>query len=343
MQKVYIASILLQLRDIDAAVDICNDLEQYMFKNQSAGYYFPNAVMPFRGMMSSEIKAHSLLLMLYKELSELYNSETQNSGLTNSDAKRYAEYAKGIQQWLLLQKRNQMWENNTATSDAIFALIQTGAQLPEYELKLNKSIRKEISNEFNTSSRFIDIPVDILTKKGELAKISLKNNSFMIANLYYQYLDDVESVKASGTGMNIERKIYRKEIENSRIKLNEIREGEILRTGDEIVVRYQIKNDENRSFVHLKSMRAACLMPVTETSGYIWTGGAGAYREIKESVTNYYFQLLPEGSHTFEENFFVTQEGVFSSGSAQIQSIYAPEYRAKTAANEKFTIGDGGK
>lgn len=321
MNKAYFASILINEGDIDFAKRVCKDLEQYLVKNESTGYFFPNAAMPFRGMMSSEIKAHSLLLTLYNELSE-------------------TSIVRGIQQWLLFQKRNQMWENNAATSDAIFALLQTGVELPDYKITLNRRVKsgQTLKQGFNPLSNMIDIPVNLLEKKGEIATINLKNRSMLIVNLYYQYMDDIEEVEASETGMKIERRFFRKDAEGSKIKMTELTDGESLETGDEIVVRYYLKNEENRSFVQLKSMRSACLMPVTESSGYIWTGAAGAYREIKESVTNYYFQLLPEGEHQFEENFFVTQKGTFSSGLAEIQSLYAPEYRAKTAIGGKIVV-----
>ena len=72
--------------------------------NRTVGCYFPNAVMPFRGLMSTEVYAHAELQELFYILGE-------------------KEMVNALQQWLLLQKHNQAWESNMATADAVFALL----------------------------------------------------------------------------------------------------------------------------------------------------------------------------------------------------------------------------
>ena len=77
--------------------------------NRTVGCYFPNAVMPFRGLMNSEIYAHAELQELFWKVGE-------------------AATVKGLQQWLLLQKHNQAWESTMATADAVFALLSHEAE-----------------------------------------------------------------------------------------------------------------------------------------------------------------------------------------------------------------------
>ena len=77
--------------------------------NRTVGCYFPNAVMPFRGLMSNEIYAHAELQELFWLVGE-------------------KETVKGLQQWLLLQKHNQAWESDMATADAVFALLTHEAE-----------------------------------------------------------------------------------------------------------------------------------------------------------------------------------------------------------------------
>ena len=84
-------------------------LKDYAVENPTIGCYFPNAVMPYRGLMNSEIYAHAQLMELFASLKE-------------------RKMVDGIAQWLLLQKHNQAWENTVATTDAVHALIASKAK-----------------------------------------------------------------------------------------------------------------------------------------------------------------------------------------------------------------------
>ncbi len=101
-------------------------LKDYAVENPTIGCYFPNAVMPFRGLMNSEIYAHAQLMELFASLKE-------------------KKLVDAIAQWLLLQKHNQAWENTVATTDAVHALIASkakdlklGAVYYTYTTALNK-------------------------------------------------------------------------------------------------------------------------------------------------------------------------------------------------------------
>ena len=78
-------------------------------ENPTVGCYFPNAVMPYRGLMNSEIYAHAQLIETFGKLGE-------------------KKVVDGIAQWLLLQKHNQAWENTVATTDAVHALVSSKAK-----------------------------------------------------------------------------------------------------------------------------------------------------------------------------------------------------------------------
>ena len=84
-------------------------LKDYAVENPTIGCYFPNAVMPFRGLMNSEIYAHAQLMELFASLKE-------------------KKMVDAIAQWMLLQKHNQAWENTVATTDAVHALIASKAK-----------------------------------------------------------------------------------------------------------------------------------------------------------------------------------------------------------------------
>ena len=78
-------------------------LLEYAVEHKDGGWYYPNAVMPFRGLLESEAYAHALLCQLLKADSPVI--------------------ADGIRLWLMLQKETQKWDTDPAFVDAITAIL----------------------------------------------------------------------------------------------------------------------------------------------------------------------------------------------------------------------------
>ncbi len=79
-------------------------LVQYAQPHVSGGQYFPNAVMPWRGQMESELYAHSLLC----DLMDKYG---------------HADIANGIRLWIMVQKETQQWASDPAYIQALGAVL----------------------------------------------------------------------------------------------------------------------------------------------------------------------------------------------------------------------------
>ncbi|NLD22057.1 MAG: hypothetical protein GX664_06235 [Bacteroidales bacterium] len=229
--------------------ELLASLADYAVTNKTIGCYFPNAVMPYRGLMSNEIYAHAQLLELFEAVGR-------------------SDIVTGLQQWLLLQKHNQAWESNMSTADAVYALVGHKAE----DLRLGA--------------------------------------------VYATYMAPMVEVEEFGNEMTVKRSFWRDG--------KELTEGDNLKLGDKIEVRYNLWNSENRSFVEVNAMRAACFYPQDERS---W-GSSYFYMEQTASGTKYYFQLLAEEDTLLKETFYVTQDGTFNAGLVDMQSLYAPEYRA---------------
>lgn len=132
-------------------------LSDYAVENNTAGCYFPNAVMPYRGLMNSEIYAHSQLIDLFSHLGN----------------KKMVE---GIATWLLLQKHNQAWENTVATTDAVHALISSnakdlklGAVYYTYTTKMEQVVPS--SNEISIEREFTRASDGQIIKDGDLLSV----------------------------------------------------------------------------------------------------------------------------------------------------------------------------
>ena len=82
---------------------ISNDLislEQYAVRHPSGALYYPNAVLPYRGLLSSEAYAHTLLASLLE-----------------------GPVAEGIKLWLIIQNETQSWTEEPAYLDALQAVL----------------------------------------------------------------------------------------------------------------------------------------------------------------------------------------------------------------------------
>lgn len=252
-------------------------LTEYAQPHKSGGMYYPNAVMPWRGLLESELYAHSLLCDLLTECGQ-------------------DSIVEGIRLWIMVQKETQQWDNDPAYIEALASVLKgSGQTLQTKVIALNLSISRPFAK-----------------------------------------------VKATGNGFTVSRE-YRRDG-----KL--LKEGDILHIGDKISVTYNIWNEENRSFVKLTAPRCAAFRPVEQKSGhYGWAARPlsiegwvnfipQGYRSVLADRTEYWFDSYPEEKTSVTEDFFVTQEGTFQTPSVEIESLYAPHYRANSKASEPLQI-----
>lgn len=283
--------------------DIVSLLE-YAVDHKSGGVYYPNLVMPFRGLLESEAYAHSMvcdLLSGYAADASVNaasfgcESHISSDNVNVSEALRVAD---GIRLWLMLQKETQHWDSDPAFVDAVNSVMNGSPAL----------------------------------KSTSIVVLSMSNSIVF------------SSVKASGNGFSVSRRFFREVVSASGDYVRkEIHSGELLHVGDKIIAEYQIHNDENRSFVRLTVPREASLRPSNQLSGtYGWWMSPlrvngwysvvpQGYRNVKSAQTEYWFDSYPEENTTITEAFFVTQSGKFSAPVPVIESLYAPHYRANGA------------
>ncbi len=242
-------------------------LLQYAVPHQSGGTYYPNAVMPWRGLLESELYAHTLICNLLTDCG-------------------HSEVAEGIRLWTMVQKETQQWADDPAYIEAIDCVL--------------RGSEETLQTRVLALSATTTLPL--------------------------------RQVKAAGNGFTVSRTYTRDG--------KPLQDGDVLHVGDRITATYQIWNEENRSFVRLSVPRPAAFRPVEQRSGRCgWSGrpisitgwvvfSPQGYRSVLADRTEYWFDSYPEENTTLSEEFFVTQEGTFQCPVAEIESLYAPHYRA---------------
>ena len=94
-----------------SASDDVLSLLQYAVDHKDGGIYYPNLVMPFRGLLESEAYAHSMLCDLFTEYEALH---------PGAGTGRVAD---GIRIWLMLQKETQHWDTQPEFVDAVASVM----------------------------------------------------------------------------------------------------------------------------------------------------------------------------------------------------------------------------
>lgn len=308
--------------------DVASLLE-YAVMHKDGGMYYPNAVMPFRGLLESEAYAHSMLC----DLLSGYAFRIQSAGKGSVNASEAKRVADGIRLWLMLQKETQHWEATPDFVDAINSVMEGDAAVKSTKVVVLSAVTdlpfaevKASGNGFTVERKFYRIGTGPGASGEDSAGMSGASSGSVSAEA---------SMCSSGVGYDTTAdKTWRQEI----------RPGDRVNVGDKIVAEYVIHNDENRSFVKISAPREAAFRPANQFSGrYGWwlsplriadwySFTPQGYRNVKSALTEYYFDSYPEENTVISEEFFVTQTGTFSAPVVTIESLYAPHYRANAPA-----------
>ena len=105
-----------------------------------------------------------------------------------------------------------------------------------------------------------------------------------------------------------------------------VAKGEALRVGDRVRQVFRLRADRNYDFVCLTAHRPACFAPAHPLSGYACAGNLWAYRAVKDTETQCFFEHLAKGNHEYTEEYYVDRAGSYGQGLSRIASLYAPEF-----------------
>ncbi len=315
--KAMISLVVHRADDIMQAKSIIASLKEYAIVDDEMGMYWKANAGYF--WYQAPIETQALLIEAFDEVTGDMESVER------------------MKQWLLNQKRTQDWKTTKATTEAIYALILTGADL----LDLGSTVIVEIGGEIYNPTTDPDVQADAGTGyfrknwhgdeiKPEMGEVKLvkKGEGMAWGALHWQYFEDLDKITSHETPLQLEKKLFRKIATEDGMELELVEDGESFEVGDQLVVRVILRSDRDMEYVHMKDMRAACLEPVSTRSGYHYQDGLGYYQSIRDASVDFFFSWLSKGTYVFEYPLFVTHTGDFSNGITSIQCMYAPEFNS---------------
>jgi len=237
--------------------------------------------------------------------------------------------------WLLKQKQTQDWKTTKATADAVYALLLRGTDILVSKtlvaVTLGDSVIRPVTTEAGTG--FYERRFSAAQIRPEMGRVKLVKTDRGVAwgSLHWQYFEDMEKVTPyAGTPLRLEKTIYLRTAGKTGPELRAL-EGPV-HVGDELVVRIVLRTDRDMEYVHLKDYRGSGVEPTNVLSGYRYQDGLRYYEETRDVASNFFIDYLPKGTYVFEYPVRVQLRGWYTSGVAQIQCMYAPEFNSHSGA-----------
>ncbi|HTI89272.1 MAG TPA: alpha-2-macroglobulin family protein [Puia sp.] len=336
-----IALALFRTGDVQTARDIIRSLRQNAIVDEEKGMYWKGMEGGYY-WYEAPVENQSLLIEAFREI----------SGDMAVD--------RDLKTWLLKQKQTHSWRTTKATADACYALLLGGQDWlsaeREVEIRLGEKVIEwggaaratgadagEAGTGYN--KKVFDGPF-VSPSMGNIM-VTMKNadptagatgsaagtGSPAWGAVYWQYFDILDRVTPPGSSkapLQLVKKLFiERNTDRGRV-LDPVGENGVLKPGDKVIVRIELRVDRSMEYVHMKDMRAACMEPVNVISKYKWQGGLGYYESTKDASTDFFFSTLSKGTYVFEYPLLVGQSGNFSNGITSIECMYAPEFAFHT-------------
>jgi uncharacterized protein YfaS (alpha-2-macroglobulin family) len=244
----------------------------------------------------------------------------------------------GMVQWLLFNRKGNVWKSTKASVAAVYALLdylnQRGALASDEVFKVkwgNKTYSEVVK-----ADDWLDKPIRWQENGFEIAPnmskavIEKEGKGLAFASMTWTYSTD-QIPEASSPGMlELERKFYRRAKEGDSYHLKPLKSGEEVSVGDQVEVQLKINTRSQFEYMHLKDLKAAGFEAETLLSGWKYDP-IGFYEEPRDSLTNFFIGWLPHGEYILRYRLRPTKPGVYRIGAATLQSMYAPDMTAHSA------------
>ena len=239
--------------------------------------------------------------------------------------------------WLLKQKQTRNWKTTKATADACYGLLLRGTNLLAsdklVQVKLGSTEIKPEKVEAGTGfyeQKFVRGEI-----KPEMGQIEMVKSDEGIAwgSIHWQYLEDVSKIEPfEGTPLTLKKSLYTKKNTEKGPVISKV-DGPV-EVGDELLMRVELRVDRAMEYVHLKDYRGSGTEPVSVLSRYRYQDGLAYYESTKDTASHFFIDYLPRGTYVFEYSVRVQHRGVYETGIAELQCMYAPEFNSHSGSVE---------
>ncbi len=309
------ALVLHRNEKLETAKSILKSLSQNALFNDEMGMYWKENYGYY--WYQAPIETQALMIEAYDEI----NGDINAVNL--------------LKQWLLKSKQTQDWKTTRATADAVYALLLKGDDWLDTEpnieiqvgsVKLKPGKDAAIKTEAGTGYFKYTFRNDEVKANMGNIKIQKSKNGVAWGAVYWQYFEKLDKIKGAETPLQLKKQVFVVKNDKDGEKIQAIVNNDLLKIGDKIKIRIELRVDRDMEYVHMKDMRAAGFEPTNVLSQSKYQDGLNYYESTKDAATHFFFSYLRKGVYVFEYPLFVTHNGDFSNGITSIQCMYAPEF-----------------
>lgn len=315
--QAHLALALHRFDQRDSARKIMASLKERSLTNEEMGTYWATAEQ-FYWWYHAPIESQAALIEAFDEVA--------------GDA----QMVEDCKVWLLKQKQTQDWKTTKATADAVYALLLRGTnllasdQLVEVQLGQSevKPDKVEAGTGFYQQRR---LGSEVTADSGEI-RVTKRDAGIAWGSVHWQYFQDIDQITSpTNNPLQITKELYVKRNTDRGPELQPIVQTDqaaAVQVGDELVVRLVLKVDRDLEYVHLRDHRGSGTEPVNVLSGYRYQDGLGYYESTRDTASHFFIDYLRRGTYVFEYSTRVQLAGSYSTGMANVQCMYAPEFNS---------------
>lgn len=233
----------------------------------------------------------------------------------------------GLRQQLIVRKQATDWGSSTVTSDVVAAILSCGTRWTVAAKGAEITAGGEaIATTGSIETATGSLRADLSAHAGQTLTVTAPSAGPSYGAIYSQFSQAMADVKASACDdLSIEKTMMvRRGTEWAYV------DGP-LQVGDRVKVQLTIHSRRNIEYVAIIDERPAAFEPADQLPGWLWSQGAGFYRENRDAYTALHIVSLAPGTYQLTYEMNVNTAGTYSSGVATIQSQYAPELSAHSA------------
>ena len=252
-----------------------------------------------------------------------------------------------MQRWLLQEKRTQAWDTPVNSVEAVYAFLNGRSQLLTVVGEASKLCvdgQPLDTSDATAGLGYVKAAMPADGKQTFTAEKTSQGTSW--GAVYAQFLQPTATIADQQSGIKVIRELF---IDNSKLKIEDSAApvqtaaanstlytlNSKLKVGDRLTVRITIEADRDYDFVQVIDKRAACMEPVNQKSGYLYSRGSfggGFYCAPRDCSTNYYFDCLSKGKHVIETEYYIDRAGTYETGTCTASCAYSPEFRGMTGS-----------
>lgn len=315
--QAHLAVALNRLGDRQTPQSIVTSLKERSLTNEEMGTYWRSAP-DFYWWYHAPIESQATLIEMFDEVA--------------GDA----AMVESCKVWLLKQKQTQNWKTTKATADAVYALLLRGTNALASDKLVQVSLGGDLvkPDEVEAGTGFYEQRRVGSEVRPEMAQVKVTKSDDGVAwgSLHWQYFEDIDKVTPhTDNPLKLSKELYVKQHNEDGTQLQRVGEGgaeAAVKVGDELVVRVVLRVDRDMEYVHLKDHRGSGTEPVNVLSGYRYQDGLGYYESTRDSASHFFIDYLGKGTYVFEYSTRVQLRGNYSTGMAQVQCMYAPEFNS---------------